>query len=116
MAISRTPKASAQESASARKTVLRAGTEDKARFRVLAPLIGLSKAEIVREGTRLGVDYGMTRSCYFPAPDGLACGRCDACRLRLKGFADAGIPDPLRYRCQACAGAAEFSQIQRNPS
>ncbi len=63
-----------------------------------APLIGLSKAEIIREGTRLGVDYGATVSCYQADSDGRACGRCDACRLRRAGFAAAGTPDPTRYQ------------------
>lgn len=66
-------------------------------FRVHAPLIALTKAEIIRRGAALGVDYGMTHSCYDPAPDGGACGRCDACALRKKGFAEAGLPDPTRY-------------------
>lgn len=73
----------------------KAGVEG-ARFRVHAPLIALSKAEIIREGTRLGVDYALTHSCYDPVGE-LACGRCDSCALRRKGFADAGVPDPTRY-------------------
>lgn len=64
---------------------------------VHAPLIHLSKAEIIRQGTALGVDYGMTVSCYNPSAEGLACGRCDSCRLRAEGFAAAGLPDPTRY-------------------
>ncbi len=66
------------------------------RLRIRAPLLRRSKAEIVRLGTRLGVPYGLTLSCYDPA-GGRACGRCDACQLRRKGFAEAGIPDPTRY-------------------
>jgi 7-cyano-7-deazaguanine synthase len=66
-------------------------------FRILAPLIDLSKADIIREGVRLGVDYAQTVSCYQASAEGLACGRCDACRLRKEGFAQAGIPDPTRY-------------------
>ncbi len=66
-------------------------------FRVHAPLIELTKAEIIRAGIALGVDYGETHSCYDPGPDGGACGRCDACALRKKGFAEAGIDDPTRY-------------------
>lgn len=66
-------------------------------FRVHAPLIELTKAEIIRAGLALGVDYGITHSCYDPGPDGGACGRCDACHLRRKGFAEAGVPDPTRY-------------------
>ena len=67
-------------------------------FRIHAPLIALSKAEIVRRGSGLGVDYGITVSCYQADADGRACGKCDSCRLRRQGFADAGIPDPTRYR------------------
>lgn len=66
-------------------------------FRVHAPLIELTKAEIIRAGVGLGVDYGLTHSCYDPAPGGAACGRCDACQLRRKGFAEAGVADPTRY-------------------
>jgi 7-cyano-7-deazaguanine synthase len=62
-----------------------------------APLIELSKAEIIRRGHALGVDYGLTHSCYDPTPAGAACGGCDACVLRRKGFAEAGVPDPTRY-------------------
>jgi 7-cyano-7-deazaguanine synthase len=65
-------------------------------FRIHAPLIEMSKAEIIRAGLALGIDYGITHSCYDPVPDG-ACGRCDACQLRKKGFAEAGLPDPTRY-------------------
>jgi len=65
-------------------------------FHVHAPLIELTKAEIIRLGTRLGVDYAITHSCYDPVGDA-ACGRCDACLLRKKGFAEAGVPDPTRY-------------------
>jgi 7-cyano-7-deazaguanine synthase len=65
-------------------------------FRVHAPLIELSKAQIIELGTRLGVDYALTHSCYDPQ-HGAACGRCDACQLRRKGFAEAGLPDPTRY-------------------
>ena len=63
-----------------------------------APLIRMSKADIVREGTRLGVDFAATVSCYQANAEGLACGECDACRLRAQGFRDAGIADPTRYR------------------
>jgi 7-cyano-7-deazaguanine synthase len=72
----------------------RAGVEGKGRFRVHAPLIRMSKAEIVRTGRALGVDYGITLSCYDPTPAGKGCGRCDACQLRAKGFREAGILDP----------------------
>jgi len=75
----------------------RAGVEDGVRFRVHAPLLHLAKAEIVRLGTGLGVDHGLTWSCYDPRPGGLACGLCDACILRLRGFEEAGIPDPVPY-------------------
>ena len=67
-------------------------------LRIEAPLIELSKAEIIRRGTALGVDYALTVSCYQADADGAACGRCDACRLRREGFAAAGVPDPTRYR------------------
>jgi 7-cyano-7-deazaguanine synthase len=72
----------------------RAGIEG-ARFRVHTPLITLSKAEIIRRGLDLGLDYGLTHSCYDPAPDSSPCGRCDSCALRAKGFREAGVPDPL---------------------
>lgn len=75
----------------------RAGAEDGAEFRVRAPLLHLSKAEIVRLATDLGVDLGLTWSCYDPTPDGLACGRCDSCRIRRRGFEQAGVADPTRY-------------------
>lgn len=75
----------------------RAGVEGT-RFTVHAPLIDLSKAEIIRRGQQLGVDYGLTVSCYQADAAGLACGRCDSCRLRREGFEAAGIPDPTRYR------------------
>ena len=65
--------------------------------RVHAPLMTMSKAEIIRLGTSLGVDYAATSSCYDPSPDGAACGRCDACQLRRKGFEAAGVADPTRY-------------------
>ena len=75
----------------------RAGVEG-AGFRVHAPLLHMSKADIVREGLRLGVDFAQTVSCYQADADGRACGHCDACRLRSEGFASAGVPDPTRYR------------------
>jgi 7-cyano-7-deazaguanine synthase len=68
-----------------------------ATFRVHTPLMALDKAGIIRLGTSLGVDYSLTHSCYDPAPDGRACGQCDACRLRAKGFREAGVADPTRY-------------------
>jgi len=75
----------------------RAGVEGTAPVRIQTPLISLSKGEIVALGQSLGVDYGATTSCYDPAPDGAACGHCDACQLRLKGFAEVGMSDPVRY-------------------
>ena len=75
----------------------RAGVEG-ARFRIHTPLIMLSKAEIIRRGVALGVDYGLTHSCYDPGPEGQACGHCDSCLLRARGFAEAGVRDPLVLR------------------
>ena len=75
----------------------RAGVEGTQRLTIHAPLQHLSKADIVRLGQELGVDYSITTSCYDPAPDGAACGHCDACQLRLRGFADAGSADPIAY-------------------
>ncbi|ABF87954.1 exsB protein [Myxococcus xanthus DK 1622] len=74
----------------------KAGVEG-AHFTVHAPLSGLTKADIIREGVKLGVDYGLTHSCYDPDAQGRACGRCDSCVLRKKGFEEAGVPDPTRY-------------------
>lgn len=72
--------------------------EDPSRpVRVHAPLLHLTKAEIIRRGAELGVDYGLTHSCYDPSPEGLACGHCDSCVLRKRGFAAAGVADPTRY-------------------
>lgn len=75
----------------------RAGVEGTQRLTIHAPLQHLSKAEIIALGRSLGVDYAMTTSCYDPSPDGAACGRCDACQLRLRGFAANGVVDPVRY-------------------
>ena len=75
----------------------RAGVEGRP-VRVLAPLVSLSKADIIRRGVALGVDYGLTVSCYQASEAGEACGRCDACRLRREGFETAGVADPTRYR------------------
>jgi 7-cyano-7-deazaguanine synthase len=75
----------------------RVAVEGAGRFRIHAPLLHLSKAEIIRRGLALGVDYRLTHSCYDPTPEGLACGLCDSCRLRLKGFAEAGVVDPVEY-------------------
>ena len=75
----------------------RAGTEQGARYTVHTPLMSMSKAQIIALGISLGVDYGATTSCYDPDDVGAACGRCDACQLRQKGFAAAGVADPTRY-------------------
>jgi 7-cyano-7-deazaguanine synthase len=72
--------------------------EGKGRFRIRAPVINMTKGEIIRAGTSLGVDYSLTHSCYDPDQQGRSCGRCDSCRLRLKGFAEAGLKDPIEYR------------------
>ena len=77
----------------------KAGVEGEP-FRIRAPLQAMTKADIVREGTRLGLDLGMSWSCYDPAPGGLHCGLCDSCRLRAKGFEEAGIADPTVYAMQ----------------
>jgi len=74
----------------------KAGVSGTATFSIHAPLLHLAKGEIIRKGIQLGVDYGMTHSCYDPQGD-KACGKCDACRLRLKGFSDAGLEDPIVY-------------------
>jgi 7-cyano-7-deazaguanine synthase len=68
------------------------------RFQIHTPLVHLTKAKIIRRGLELGVDYGLTHSCYLPNASGIACGRCDACQLRLKGFAEVGINDPIAYQ------------------
>jgi 7-cyano-7-deazaguanine synthase len=75
-----------------------AAVEGRGRFRIHAPLIHMTKDQIIRTGLALGVDYALTHSCYDPAADGAACGRCDACRLRLRGFAEAGATDPAKYQ------------------
>jgi 7-cyano-7-deazaguanine synthase len=74
----------------------KAGVERRA-FTMRAPLIRMSKAEIIRAGVALGVDYSLTHSCYDPAPDGAACGGCDSCQLRRRGFEAADVADPTRY-------------------
>ena len=76
----------------------RAGVEGSMRFEVHAPLIAMTKSEIISKGLELGVDYSLTHSCYDPDEAGRSCGRCDSCRLRLKGFADAGLGDPATYQ------------------
>ncbi|MCI0363136.1 MAG: 7-cyano-7-deazaguanine synthase QueC [Phycisphaerales bacterium] len=80
----------------------KAGVEGRG-MKIHAPLIELSKAQIIQLGTRLGVDYTLTHSCYDPTPEGLACGRCDSCQLRAAGFRDARIADPTRYAPAAAA-------------
>lgn len=75
----------------------KAAVEDRGRFRIHAPLMELSKAQIIRRGTELGLDYGLTHSCYDPPSRTLHCGHCDACQLRRRGFVEAGVPDPTHY-------------------
>jgi len=75
-----------------------AGVEGRGRYRIHTPIINLTKAQIILTGTKLGVDYSRTHSCYDPDGQGRSCGRCDSCRLRLKGFAQAGLKDPIEYR------------------
>ena len=75
----------------------KAGVEGALAFQIHTPLLDLTKAEIIRRGMDLGVDYGLTHTCYAPNPAGKPCGRCDACQLRLKGFAEAGLVDPVEY-------------------
>jgi len=79
----------------------RAGVEGDSPYTIHTPLIQLSKAEIIRTGLDLGVDYRLTHSCYDPTPTGVACGRCDSCLLRLKGFREAGIEDPVEYETRS---------------
>ena len=73
------------------------GVEQDSPYRIHAPLISLTKSEIIERGTSLGVDYSLTHSCYDPTDDGHSCGRCDSCTLRLKGFSEAGLIDPITY-------------------
>ena len=84
--------------------VTKAGVEGRQRLTIHTPLIQMTKAQIITRGQALGVDYGLTSSCYDPAPDGAACGRCDSCLLRLKGFAEAGLRDPIRYAAPPTPG------------
>ena len=76
---------------------IRAAVEGEVEIKIRTPLIHLTKAEIILRGIELGLDYAITHSCYDPSPEGEACGRCDSCMLRKKGFKEAGIPDPTRY-------------------
>jgi len=78
----------------------KAGVEGRTRVHIHTPLIRLSKCAIIKLGSELGVDFSLTHSCYDPDPDGRACGQCDSCRLRLAGFAQAGLKDPLEYRIE----------------
>ncbi|MBN1470415.1 MAG: 7-cyano-7-deazaguanine synthase QueC [Syntrophaceae bacterium] len=80
----------------------KAGVEGKQKLKIHAPLIKMSKAQIIRRGIQLGVNYSLTHSCYDPSESGEACGECDSCRLRLKGFKDAGLEDPVKYKKKAC--------------
>src|SRR6266404_223111 len=75
----------------------KAGVEGRMHLRIHTPLIAMTKAEIIKAGIDLGLDYSMTHSCYDPGPNGLACGKCDSCLLRLKGFTEAGVSDPIGY-------------------
>jgi 7-cyano-7-deazaguanine synthase len=75
----------------------KAGVEGTTKIKIRTPLIRLTKSEIIQKGIELGVDYALTHSCYDPSPQGLACGRCDSCQLRKKGFKEAGVSDPTRY-------------------
>ena len=75
----------------------KAGIEGRAQYHIHAPLVNMGKAEIIRTGHEAGVDFSLTHSCYDPTPGGLACGSCDSCVLRRRGFQDAGLPDPTRY-------------------
>jgi 7-cyano-7-deazaguanine synthase len=84
--------------ASLAQVATKAGVEKRGSFRVHAPLLKMTKAEIIREGVRLGVDYSVTLSCYDPDAEGRACGRCDSCQLRRKGFVEAGVVDPTCYQ------------------
>ncbi|MRR18321.1 MAG: 7-cyano-7-deazaguanine synthase, partial [Deltaproteobacteria bacterium] len=76
----------------------KAGVENGQKLTIHTPLIALCKADIIRKGLALDIDYSLTHSCYDPEEDGAACGQCDSCLLRLKGFAEAGIKDPVRYK------------------
>lgn len=78
-----------------------AAVQGKGQYRIHTPIIDMTKAQIIQAGTKLGVDYSLTHSCYDPDPAGRSCGRCDSCRLRLKGFAEAGFSDPIEY-ADAC--------------
>lgn len=91
----------------------KAGVEGRQRLTLHAPLLSLAKAQIIRRALELGLDLGLTWSCYDPAPDGAACGRCDSCRLRLKGFAEAGVQDPIRYSASSTSSARPAPSARR---
>jgi 7-cyano-7-deazaguanine synthase len=76
----------------------KAGVKGVSRFHIHAPLLNMNKAQIIRAGIDAGLDFSLTHSCYDPSPEGLACGACDSCILRRRGFEEAGVPDPTRYR------------------
>ena len=76
-----------------------AAVEGKGRFKIHTPIINMTKSQIIKTGVKLGVDFSLTHSCYDPDKKGRACGRCDSCKIRLKGFADAGLNDPIEYHC-----------------
>jgi len=76
----------------------KAGVEGKQKIKIYTPLIAMNKAQIIQKGMKLGIDYSLTHSCYDPSAEGLACGQCDACLLRLKGFEEAGMRDPIPYK------------------
>lgn len=95
----------------------RAGVEGRTRLRIRTPLIALTKREIIATGRSLGVDFGLTRSCYDPAPDGAACGECDSCVLRLRGFAENGVEDPAPYQGRGQeAGGGSATSPDRAPA
>lgn len=87
----------------------KAGVEGRQRLRIHTPLIQLTKAQIIERGVELGVDFALTSSCYDPSPAGAACGQCDSCQLRLKGFAESGLRDPIAYRAGGPAGTTRAS-------
>ncbi|SPD73090.1 7-cyano-7-deazaguanine synthase [uncultured Desulfobacterium sp.] len=86
----------------------KAGTEGGVQLKIRTPLISMTKAEIIKKGLELGVDYGMTHSCYDPSPQGTPCGRCDSCLIRKKGFAEAGVPDPLEINASSLNSTTLF--------
>jgi 7-cyano-7-deazaguanine synthase len=94
----------------------KAGVEGTLRFRIHTPLIQLTKAQIIRRGIELGVDYGLTHTCYSPDAFGTPCGRCDACQIRLKGFAEAGVADPVSYDGNALPRSAQRTQREEKPA